>query len=52
MRLAPTNLYILNLENEIVIYSLQQRSPNITLNLDDAVEFSIYRVSLNDSLSI
>jgi hypothetical protein len=45
-------LCTLNLEDEIVLCSLQQRPLNGSLNLDDAAESSIYRVSLNGSLSI
>jgi hypothetical protein len=56
LRLAPTRnskgFYTLNLEDEVVLYSLQQRPLNGLLNLEDAVESSIYRVSLNGSLSI
>jgi hypothetical protein len=52
-RLAPTRSSkgscTLNLEDED---SLPQRPLNDPLNLDDAVGSSIYRVSLNGSLSI
>jgi hypothetical protein len=43
---------ILNIEDQTVIYALQQRPLNGTLDLEDVVGFSLYRVSLNDSLSI
>jgi hypothetical protein len=36
----------------MVLYALQQRPLNGALNFEDAAEFSIYRVSLNDPLSI
>jgi hypothetical protein len=56
IRLAPTRSSkgscTLNLEDEDVLYSLQQRSLNGPLNLEDAAGSSIYRVSLNGSLSI
>ena len=56
LRLAPTRSSkgscTLNLEDEVVLYSLQQRPLNSPLNLENAVGSSIYRVSLNDSLSI
>jgi hypothetical protein len=42
----------LNLENEDVLYSLQQRPLNGPLNLENAAGSSICRVSLNGSLSI
>jgi hypothetical protein len=42
----------LNLEDEDVLYSLQQRPLNGPLNLENAVGSSICRVSLNGSLSI
>jgi hypothetical protein len=46
-------LYTLNLEDEVVVlHSLQQRPLNSHLNLENAVGSSIYRVSLNGSLSI
>jgi hypothetical protein len=34
------------------MYALQQRSLNSPLNLEDATGFSMYRVSLNGSLSV
>jgi hypothetical protein len=37
----------LNLDDDDVFYSLQQRSLNGPLNLEDAAVSSIYRVSLN-----
>jgi hypothetical protein len=53
LRLAPTRnskgFCTLNIE---VLYALQQRPLNGPLNLEDAAGFSIYRVSLNGSLSI
>jgi hypothetical protein len=56
VRLAPTRLSkgscTLNLENEDVLYSLQQRPLNGPLNLENAAGSSICRVSLNGSLSI
>jgi hypothetical protein len=36
----------------MVLYALQQRPLNGALNLEYAIEFSIYRVSLNGPLSI
>jgi hypothetical protein len=42
----------LNIEDQTVIYALQQRHLNGPLNLEDAAGFSIYRVSLNNTLSI
>jgi hypothetical protein len=56
LRLAPTKSSkgscTLNLEDEDVLYSIQQRPLNGPLNLEDAAGSSIYRVSLNGSLSI
>jgi hypothetical protein len=56
IRLAPTRpskgFCTLNLEDEDVLYSLQQRPLNGSLNLDNAAGSSICRVSLNGSLSI
>jgi hypothetical protein len=56
LRLAPTRASktscTLNIENRTVLYALQQRPLNGPLNLEDAAGFSIYRVSLNDLLSI
>jgi hypothetical protein len=55
-RLAPTRnskwFCTLNLEYRIVLYSLQQRPLDDPLNLENVVESSIYRVSLNVTLSI
>jgi hypothetical protein len=42
----------LNIEDETVLYALQQRPLNGPLNLEDAVGCSIYRVSLNGPLYI
>jgi hypothetical protein len=42
----------LNIEDQMVLYALQQCPLNGTLNLEGAVGFSIYRVSLNGHLSI
>jgi hypothetical protein len=42
----------LNIEDQTVLYTLQQRPLNGPLNLEDAAGFSIYRVSLNDPLFI
>jgi hypothetical protein len=42
----------LNIEDQTVLYALQQRPLNGPLILEDAAGFSIYRVSLNDPLSI
>jgi hypothetical protein len=42
----------LNIEDQMVLYALQQRPLNGSLNLEDAAGFSIYRVSLNGHLSI
>jgi hypothetical protein len=54
--LAPTRpskgSCTLNLEDEDVLYSLQQRPLNSPLNLENAAGSSICRVSLNGSLSI
>jgi hypothetical protein len=54
--LAPTRsskgFCTLNLEDEDVLYSLQQRPLNGPLNLENAAGSSICRVSLNGSLSI
>jgi hypothetical protein len=48
LALTRTSKYycILNLENEVVLYSLQQRFLNSTLNSEDAAKSSIYRVSV------
>jgi hypothetical protein len=52
LRLAPARnpkgFCTLNIENQMVLYALQQRP----LNLEDAAGFSIYRVSLKCTLSI
>jgi hypothetical protein len=46
LRLAPTRApkasCTLNIEDETVLYALQQRPLNGPLNLEDAVGFSIY----------
>jgi hypothetical protein len=51
VRLAPTRpsqgFSTLNIEDQTVLYALQQRPLNGPLNLEDAAGFSIYRVSLN-----
>jgi hypothetical protein len=56
IRLAPTRspkgFSTLNIEDQTVLYALQQRPLNGPLNLEDAAGFSIYRVSLNDPLFI
>jgi hypothetical protein len=56
VRLAPTRdpkgFCTLNIEDRMVLYALQQRPLNGPLNLENAAGFSIYRVSLNDPLSI
>jgi hypothetical protein len=56
LRLAPTRpskgFCTLNLEDGDVLYSLQQRPLNGSLNLENAAGSSICRVSLNGSLSI
>jgi hypothetical protein len=56
LRLAPARvskgLSTLNIEDQTVLYALQQRYLNGPLNLEDAAGFSIYRVSLNGILSI
>jgi hypothetical protein len=49
---APKASCTLNIEDETVLYALQQRPLNGPLNLEDAVGFSIYRVSLNGPLYI
>jgi hypothetical protein len=55
-KLAPTKCSksscTINIEDQTVLYALQQRHLNVSLNLEDAVGFSVYRVSLNDHLSI
>jgi hypothetical protein len=48
----PKGFCILNIEDQMVLYVLQQRPLNGSLNLEDVVGFSIYRVSLNGPLSI
>jgi hypothetical protein len=56
LRLAPARhpkgFCTLNIEDQMVLYALQQRPLNDSLNLEDAAGFSIYRVSLNGPLSI
>jgi hypothetical protein len=56
LRLAPTRdpkgFCTLNIEDRMVLYALQQRPLNGSLNLEDAAGFSIYRVPLNDLLFI
>jgi hypothetical protein len=56
LRLAPIRnskgFCTLDLEDQIILYSLQQRSLNDPLNLENVVRSSIYRVSLNVTLSI
>jgi hypothetical protein len=56
VRLAPIRpskgSCTLNLEDENVLYSLQQRPLNGPLNLENVAGSSICRVSLNGSLSI
>ena len=56
IRLAPARVLkgssTLNIEDQTVLYALQQRPLNGPLNLEDAAGFSIYRVSLNGPLSI
>jgi hypothetical protein len=56
LRLAPARhpkgFCTLNIEDQMVLYALQQRPLNGPLNLEDAAGFSIYRVSLNGPLSI
>jgi hypothetical protein len=49
---APKAYCTLNIEDQTVLYALQQRPLNGPLNLEDAAGFSIYRVSLNGTLSI
>jgi hypothetical protein len=55
-RLAPTRppkgFSTLNIEDQTVLYALQQRPLNGSLNLEKAAGFFIYRVSLNDPLFI
>ena len=48
----PKGFSTLNIEDQTVLYALQQRPLNGPLNLEDAAGFSIYRVSLNGPLSI
>jgi hypothetical protein len=56
VRLAPARnpkgFCTLNIEDQMVLYALQQRPLNGPLNLEDAAGFSMYRVSLNGPLSI
>jgi hypothetical protein len=56
LRLAPAihpkGFCTLNIEDQMVLYALQQRPLNDPLNLEDAAGFSTYRVSLNGPLSI
>jgi hypothetical protein len=56
LRLAPARdpkgFCTLNIENQMVLYALQQRPLNGPLNLENAAGFSIYIVSLNGPLSI
>jgi hypothetical protein len=54
IRLAPNSKgsSTLNIEDQMVLYALQQRPLNGPLNLENAAGFSIYRVSLNVPLSI
>jgi hypothetical protein len=56
LRLVPARdskeFCTLNIEDQMVLYALQQHTLNGPLNLEDAAGFSIYRVSLNDHLSI
>jgi hypothetical protein len=56
LRLAPTRsskrFSTLNIEDQTVIYALQQCPLNGPLNLEDAARFSIDRISLNGFLSI
>jgi hypothetical protein len=51
IRLAPASASkcssTLNIENQTVIYALQQRPLNTPLYLEDVIEFSIYVVSLS-----
>jgi hypothetical protein len=44
--------FALNIDDQTVLYALQQRPLNDHLNLEDTAGFSIYRVSLNGPLSI
>jgi hypothetical protein len=48
----PKGFCTINIEDQMVLYALQQRLLNGSLNLEDAAGFSIYRVSLNGPLSI
>jgi hypothetical protein len=54
--LAPTIVSkascTLNIEDQTVLYTLHQRPLNGHLYLEDVVGFSIYKISLNGSLSI
>jgi hypothetical protein len=56
LRLAPAKVskrsFTLNIEYQTILYALQQRSLNGSLNLENDVVFSLYIVSLNCSLSI
>jgi hypothetical protein len=52
LTLDPKGFCTLNIEDQMVLYALQQRPLNGPLNLEDTAEFSIYRVSLNGPLSI
>jgi hypothetical protein len=42
----------LHIEDQTILYTLQQRTLNGLLNLEDTAGFSIYRVSLNGPLLI
>jgi hypothetical protein len=42
----------LNIEDQMVLYALQQRPLNGPLNIEDAAGFSTYRETLNGPLSI
>jgi hypothetical protein len=56
VRLAPARdpkeFCTLNIEDQMVLYALQQRPLNGPLNLEDDAGFSMYRVSLNGPLFI
>jgi hypothetical protein len=49
---APKASCTLNIEDQTVLYTLQQCPLNVSLNLEDSAGFSLYIVSLNDLLSI
>jgi hypothetical protein len=49
---VPKGSSTLNIEDETVLYALHQRPLNGPLNLENVDGFSLYKVPLNDHLSI